>query len=169
MAALINLGYEYVPEFERRPPLLPAGAPDTHHVHMVAVSSDFPPSTCCSATGCASIPRRPRSTATQAGLASRHRFDREAYRAGKVPIDTVVAAARREAGAQSSSGAAMTTTSVPGRPRFHRGHRRAGPAPARSMLRAVGFTDDDFERPQVGVASSWNEVTPATSTSTAWP
>ena len=28
------------------------------------------------------------------------------------------------------------------------------------MLRAVGFTDDDFERPQVGVASSWNEVTP---------
>src|SRR5436190_16906365 len=31
---------------------------------------------------------------------------------------------------------------------------------ARSMLRAVGFTDDDFERPQVGVASSWNEVTP---------
>ncbi|HYU58449.1 MAG TPA: dihydroxy-acid dehydratase [Actinomycetota bacterium] len=33
-------------------------------------------------------------------------------------------------------------------------------APARSMLRAVGFTDEDFERPQIGVASSWNEVTP---------
>jgi dihydroxy-acid dehydratase len=31
---------------------------------------------------------------------------------------------------------------------------------ARSMLRAVGFTDEDFERSQVGVASSWNEVTP---------
>jgi dihydroxy-acid dehydratase len=28
------------------------------------------------------------------------------------------------------------------------------------MLRAVGFTDEDFDRPQVGVASSWNEVTP---------
>jgi dihydroxy-acid dehydratase len=28
------------------------------------------------------------------------------------------------------------------------------------MLRAVGFTDADFERPQVAVASSWNEVTP---------
>jgi dihydroxy-acid dehydratase len=28
------------------------------------------------------------------------------------------------------------------------------------MLRAVGFTDEDFERPQIGVASSWNEVTP---------
>jgi len=33
-------------------------------------------------------------------------------------------------------------------------------APARSMLRAVGLTDEDFGRPQVGVASSWNEVTP---------
>ena len=28
------------------------------------------------------------------------------------------------------------------------------------MLRAIGMTDDDWERPQVGVASSWNEVTP---------
>jgi len=28
------------------------------------------------------------------------------------------------------------------------------------MLRAVGFTEEDFARPQVGVASSWNEVTP---------
>jgi dihydroxy-acid dehydratase len=35
-------------------------------------------------------------------------------------------------------------------------------APARSMLRAVGFTEEDFGRPQVGVASSWNEVTPCT-------
>ncbi len=33
-------------------------------------------------------------------------------------------------------------------------------APARAMLRAVGMTDDDFAKPQVGVASSWNEVTP---------
>jgi dihydroxy-acid dehydratase len=33
-------------------------------------------------------------------------------------------------------------------------------APARAMLRAVGFTDDDFSKPQVGVVSSWNEVTP---------
>jgi dihydroxy-acid dehydratase len=28
------------------------------------------------------------------------------------------------------------------------------------MLRAVGFSEDDFGKPQVGVASSWNEVTP---------
>lgn len=33
-------------------------------------------------------------------------------------------------------------------------------SPARSMLRAVGFTDQDFRRPQVGIASTWSEVTP---------
>ena len=33
-------------------------------------------------------------------------------------------------------------------------------APARAMLRAVGMTDADWGKPQVGVASSWNEVTP---------
>ena len=33
-------------------------------------------------------------------------------------------------------------------------------APARAMLRAVGMTEADFDKPQVGVASSWNEVTP---------
>ena len=37
------------------------------------------------------------------------------------------------------------------------GFRRA---PSRAMLRAIGMTDDDWEKPQVGVASSWNEVTP---------
>ena len=53
-----------------------------------------------------------------------------------------------------------STTSVPGRPRSTEVTAGRDRAPARSMLRAVGFTDDDFERPQVGVASSWNEVTP---------
>jgi dihydroxy-acid dehydratase len=33
-------------------------------------------------------------------------------------------------------------------------------APARAMLRAVGLTDDDWAKPQIGVASSWNEITP---------
>jgi dihydroxy-acid dehydratase len=28
------------------------------------------------------------------------------------------------------------------------------------MLRAVGLTDDDWQKPQIGIASSWNEVTP---------
>jgi dihydroxy-acid dehydratase len=33
-------------------------------------------------------------------------------------------------------------------------------APSRAMLRAVGFTDADFRRPQVGIASTWSMVTP---------
>ena len=33
-------------------------------------------------------------------------------------------------------------------------------APARAYLRAVGFSEEDFGKPQVAVASSWNEVTP---------
>jgi dihydroxy-acid dehydratase len=33
-------------------------------------------------------------------------------------------------------------------------------APARAMLRAIGMTDADWGKPQVGVCSSWNEVTP---------
>ena len=33
-------------------------------------------------------------------------------------------------------------------------------AAARGMLRAVGMTDNDWEKPQIGVASSWNEITP---------
>ncbi|MDE3107927.1 MAG: dihydroxy-acid dehydratase [Acidobacteriota bacterium] len=35
-----------------------------------------------------------------------------------------------------------------------------GRAPARAMLRAMGLTDEDMVKPQIGVASSWNEVTP---------
>src|SRR4051812_49810601 len=37
------------------------------------------------------------------------------------------------------------------------GDRRA---PARAMLRAVGLTDADVDKPQIGVGSSWNEITP---------
>jgi len=33
-------------------------------------------------------------------------------------------------------------------------------APNRAMLRAVGMTDDDWGKPQIGIASSWNEITP---------
>ncbi|MHB8191038.1 MAG: dihydroxy-acid dehydratase [Ferrimicrobium sp.] len=37
-------------------------------------------------------------------------------------------------------------------------------APARAMLRAVGFTDADFARPQVGIASAGNDLTPCNAT-----
>ena len=33
-------------------------------------------------------------------------------------------------------------------------------APSRAMLRAVGFTEDDFHKPQIGIASTWSMVTP---------
>src|SRR4051812_3224823 len=33
-------------------------------------------------------------------------------------------------------------------------------APMRAMLRAVGMGEDDWDKPQIGVASSWNELTP---------
>ena len=33
-------------------------------------------------------------------------------------------------------------------------------APARGMLRAVGMSDEDWVKPQIGIASSWNEITP---------
>jgi dihydroxy-acid dehydratase len=33
-------------------------------------------------------------------------------------------------------------------------------APGRAMLRATGFTDEDFKKPQIGIASTWSMVTP---------
>jgi dihydroxy-acid dehydratase len=36
--------------------------------------------------------------------------------------------------------------------------------PARAMLRAIGLTDDDWAKPQVGIANSWNEITPCNMT-----
>lgn len=33
-------------------------------------------------------------------------------------------------------------------------------APSRAMLRAVGFEDEDFKKPQIGIASTWSMVTP---------
>jgi dihydroxy-acid dehydratase len=46
------------------------------------------------------------------------------------------------------------------KPRSYEVTEGAAKAPARAMLRAVGMTDADWDKPQVGVASSWNEVTP---------
>ena len=46
------------------------------------------------------------------------------------------------------------------KPRSHEVTDGRERAPARAMLRAVGMTDADWAKPQIGVASSWNEVTP---------
>ncbi|HXZ66294.1 MAG TPA: dihydroxy-acid dehydratase, partial [Streptosporangiaceae bacterium] len=54
------------------------------------------------------------------------------------------------------------SANLPSLPRPRSGPLTTGPsrAAARAMLRAVGLSEDDLERPQVAVASSWNEVTP---------
>jgi dihydroxy-acid dehydratase len=51
-------------------------------------------------------------------------------------------------------------TPVSIKPRSHEVTDGFERAPARAMLRAIGMTDDDWGKPQVAVASSWNEVTP---------
>src|SRR3954449_3816853 len=50
--------------------------------------------------------------------------------------------------------------SNPMKPRSYEVTEGAERAPARAMLRAIGMTDDDWGKAQVGVCSSWNEVTP---------
>ncbi|WP_375489057.1 dihydroxy-acid dehydratase [uncultured Jatrophihabitans sp.] len=66
----------------------------------------------------------------------------------------------------TQEGNAETAENTTGNPRTHRkphshivtdGVERAA---ARGMLRAVGMDDDDWRKPQIGVASSWNEITP---------
>ena len=59
----------------------------------------------------------------------------------------------------------MTADNRPRSREVTEGYERA---PARAMLRAVGMTDEDFDKPQVGVASSWNEVTPCNMPLDAW-
>jgi GrpB-like predicted nucleotidyltransferase (UPF0157 family) len=107
VAGLINLGYEYVPEFESQLPdrrYFRRGTPETHHVHMVPVSSDYWEEHLLFRDWLRGHPQAAEEYGKlKRGLASRFRFDRDAYRAGKVPfIDTVVAAARRETGGQDN-------------------------------------------------------------------
>ena len=59
--------------------------------------------------------------------------------------------------APAASSGTGTTTRKPRSTDVTEGDHRA---PARAMLRAVGMGDDDWSKPQIGVASSWNEITP---------
>src|SRR6202142_4070118 len=42
-------------------------------------------------------------------------------------------------------------------------------APNRSMLRATGFKDEDFKKPQIGVVSTWSMLTPCNMHIEKWP
>jgi dihydroxy-acid dehydratase len=59
----------------------------------------------------------------------------------------------------------VTTEQPRSKPRHRKPHSGAVTdgierAASRGMLRAVGMGDDDWRKPQIGVASSWNEITP---------
>ena len=41
-------------------------------------------------------------------------------------------------------------------------------APNRAHLRAVGFKDEDFKKPMIGIASTWSEVTRVTCILMSW-
>src|SRR4051794_16129282 len=71
----------------------------------------------------------------------------------------VIISARR---LRHMSGTSDRSTPSPNRrnPRSHEVTEGIERAPARAMLRAVGMTDDDWDKPQIGIASSWNEITP---------
>lgn len=61
---------------------------------------------------------------------------------------------------QANSSESMSETTVDIKPRSRDVTDGIQKAASRAMLRAVGLTDADWEKPQVGIASSWNEITP---------
>ena len=62
--------------------------------------------------------------------------------------------------AQENSSEKMSETTVDIKPRSRDVTDGIQKAASRAMLRAVGLTDADWEKPQVGIASTWNEITP---------
>ncbi len=54
----------------------------------------------------------------------------------------------------------MTTDATDIKPRSRKVTDGLEATAARGMLRAVGMGDEDFAKPQIGIASSWNEITP---------
>jgi dihydroxy-acid dehydratase len=62
--------------------------------------------------------------------------------------------------AHGSAAGTATTAGIDIKPRSRTVTDGIEATAARGMLRAVGLGDDDFAKPQIGVASSWNEITP---------
>ena len=66
-------------------------------------------------------------------------------------------------GSDTGSGAEAESRSIARgdlKPRSHDVTTGIQKAAARSMLRAVGMGDGDWDKPQIGIASTWNEITP---------
>ena len=63
-----------------------------------------------------------------------------------------------------SSSSASSVTPVDVKPRSRDVTDGLTKAPARAMLRAIGMTDKDWDKPQVAIANAWNEVTPCNMT-----
>ena len=62
------------------------------------------------------------------------------------------------------TGPEASTTPVNIKPRSHDVTTGMQKAASRAMLRAVGMTEDDWDKPQVAIANAWNEVTPCNMT-----
>jgi len=98
VAALIELGYDYAPEFESDIPerrYFYKGIPHTHHVHMVAQTSDFFDRHLAFRDHLRAHPEAAAEySRLKRGLAARFRHDRDAYTEGKRRfVETVVEAA----------------------------------------------------------------------------
>ncbi|HYT25287.1 MAG TPA: GrpB family protein [Actinomycetota bacterium] len=103
VAALIDLGYDYAPEFETDIPerrYFYRGIPHSHHVHMVARTSDFFDRHLIFRDHLRTHPEAAAEYARlKRGLAARFRNDRDAYTEGKRAfVETVVEAALRARG-----------------------------------------------------------------------
>jgi GrpB-like predicted nucleotidyltransferase (UPF0157 family) len=105
VAALIDLGYQYAPEFEQEVPerrYFFKGEPHSHHVHMVEVTGPLWENHLLFRDYLRTHPEAVREySKLKRGLAARFRNDRPAYAEGKAGfVDSVVAAARRQAAAR---------------------------------------------------------------------
>jgi len=109
-----------------------------------------------------SVPRRKAATTASNGTRRSGDSHHRAVASAEPAASQITAAARSAAPYRKRMGSSLqfpTMTEHP-RPRSREVTEGYERAPARAMLRAVGMGDDDFAKPQVGVASSWNEVTP---------
>ena len=84
------------------------------------------------------------------------------------PLDGVATVTDMSDATQSASGpdtgSGSSHTPVDIKPRSRDVTDGPKKAPARAMLRAVGMTDRDWDKPQVAIANAWNEVTPCNMT-----